>query len=172
MNENQPNFESLRRLLALKRHETPPPGYFNNFSSQVMARIRAGETEMADGWSGRFFASMPWLLGALQAVETRPVFAGGFATALCALLLFGAVIAQRPDSASTAFLQTAATPDATSFASATPAAQAAPVLPANQFMVADNSSNAMFSSFQPVAAASFGQIPVGAQFVNYSGSGN
>ena len=38
-------------------------------------------------------------------------------------------------------------------------------------MVADNSSNAMFSSFQPVAA-SFGQIPVGAQFVNYSGSGN
>ena len=102
MNENQPNFESLRRLLALKRHETPPPGYFNNFSSQVMARIRAGETETADGWSGRLFASMPWLLSALQAVETRPVFAGGFATALCALLLFGAVIAQRPDSASMA----------------------------------------------------------------------
>jgi hypothetical protein len=171
MNENQPNFESLRRLLALKRHETPPPGYFNNFSSQVMARIRAGETEMADSWSGRLFTSMPWLLSALQAVETRPVFAGGFATALCALLLFGAVIAQRPDSTSTAFLQPA-TSEPASFASATPSVPSALQPPANQFMVADNSTNPVFSSFQPVAAASFGQIPVGAQFVNYSGSGN
>src|SRR5208282_3392916 len=164
MNENQTNFESLRRLLALKRHETPPPGYFNNFSSQVMARLRAGETEMADGWSGRLFASMPWLLSALQAVETRPVFAGGFATALCAMLLFGAVIAQRPDSASTAFMQPAA-PDAASFASATPAAPSA-LQPVNQFMVADNSTNPVFSSFQAPSTASFSQIPVGAQFVN------
>ncbi len=171
MNENQPNFESLRRLLALKRHETPPPGYFNNFSSQVIARIRAGETEAANGWPARLFSSIPWLVNVLQAVETRPVFAGGFATALCGLLLFGAVIAQRPDSASTAFMPPAA-PGVASFASVTPPANpTASVLPANQFMVADNSTNPVFS-FQPPATVPFSQMPVGAQFVNYSGSGN
>jgi hypothetical protein len=169
MNEHQPNFESLRRLLALKRHETPPPGYFNNFSSQVMARIRAGETEVADGWLARLFASMPWLLGVLQAAETRPIFAGGFATALCALLLFGAVIAQRPDSVSTAFLQPASTLEAASLASATPSAPSALQQPVNQFMVADNSTNPV-TSLQSPSFASFSQIPVGAQFVNYSGN--
>ena len=39
-------------------------------------------------------------------------------------------------------------------------------------MVADNSTNPVFSSFQSPAPASFSQIPVSAQFVNYSGSGN
>ncbi len=69
MSENQPNFESLRRLLALKRHETPPPGYFNNFSRQVMARIRAGEAEAPASLSERLFAGMPWLLRWLEGLR-------------------------------------------------------------------------------------------------------
>jgi hypothetical protein len=37
----------LQQLLRLKRHETPPPGYFNEFSDKVLDRIRALESERA-----------------------------------------------------------------------------------------------------------------------------
>jgi hypothetical protein len=102
MNENKNNFESLRRLLALKRHETPPPGYFEKFSREVAVRIRAGEVGgMADA-----FERLPWLFRLLSAFETKPAFAGGFACALCLLLLFGIVYAERPDAAPLTLPQT------------------------------------------------------------------
>jgi hypothetical protein len=85
MSENENDFEALRRLLALKRHEIPPPGYFENFSSQVIGRIRANER----------VAELPWLLRFLQAFEARPAYPVAFASSLCMLLLFGIVSVQQ-----------------------------------------------------------------------------
>ncbi|HXC35269.1 MAG TPA: hypothetical protein VNV43_05300 [Candidatus Acidoferrales bacterium] len=81
MSENEENFEALRRLLALKRHEVPPPGYFEDFSGRVLGRIRAAEA----------VRELPWLLRLLQAFETKPAYPVAFASALCTLLLFGIV---------------------------------------------------------------------------------
>jgi len=44
------DFKSLRRLLALKRYEKPPPGFFEDFSARVMARIEAEEQMRARSW--------------------------------------------------------------------------------------------------------------------------
>ena len=85
MSENENNFESLRRLLALKQHEVPPPGYFEGFSGMVIARIRAGEAE----------ERLPWLLRFLQAFEARPAFPVALASGMCMMLLYGIVTVEQ-----------------------------------------------------------------------------
>jgi len=118
MNEYENNFESLRRLLVLKRHETPPPGYFNYFSSQVLQRIRAGDTGTSANWVEEMFGQAPWLEKLLQVFNVKPVFASAFAGALCLLLFLGIIYAERPDLASQPILQAATT--AASFAAVSP----------------------------------------------------
>jgi hypothetical protein len=170
MNENEQNFEPLRRLLALKRYETPPLGYFNNFSRQVLARIRAGEVETSASLADRLGIS--WLLKWIQAFETTPAYAGSFATVLCLLLLFGAIMAQRPEGPSQAFLQPAAreTAPLPMVATATPMAPPTLEQPSGQIMVEDNSTNPVINFQNPSLA--LGQTPFSAQFVNYPVSGN
>ena len=43
MNPEQENFDALRKLLALKRHEVPPPGYFDHLPRRISTRIHANE---------------------------------------------------------------------------------------------------------------------------------
>ena len=97
MNENEHDFEALRRLLALKRHETPPPGYFESFPGEVMARLRASQSVAQDGIAERLADRLPWLFRMIQAFENKPAFATAFASALCVLLLAGIVFAERPE---------------------------------------------------------------------------
>jgi len=119
MNENKNDFDALRQLLKLKRHETPPPGYFNHFSDQVIAHIRSGKAD--DVRAVKHVSGTSWLSNFLQLFELKPAFAGAFASALCLLLVFGVVYADRPDSGTQPFLPNADA-STSSFASVTPTA--------------------------------------------------
>ena len=163
MNENENNFESLRRLLVLKRYETPPPGYFNFFSSQVLQRIRAGDTGKSANWLEALFAQTPWREKLLQAFDVKPVFASAFAGALCLLLFLGIIYAERPEITSQPLLQ------------ATTAASLAAVSPVSLSQSADQtgivSSTDPVLSLQPVASL-FGQQTSLAQPVSFTIPGN
>jgi len=85
------NFEQLRKLLTLKRHEQPPPGYFHNFSREVIVRIKAGEsgeTAVSAWWAWEG----SWLQRVWGAFEARPVVAGAFGVAVCGFFVAGALI--------------------------------------------------------------------------------
>ena len=165
MNENENNFESLRRLLAHKRQELPPPGYFNSFSGQIIARIRAGEGRAIQTDAERYFSEVPWLLKLLQAFELKPAFAGAFASALVMVLVFGIVYADRTDSGAQPVLL-ASDQSSGSFAAVSPSALAQPAI-ANDLAASNNPA----TSLQPVASL-FGSQNVFAQPVSFSPSGN
>jgi len=94
MNPEQENFESLRRLLALKRHEQPPPGYFRDFSRQVIIRIEAGETPDESAFLEGLLQRAPWLRHLWTGVSAKPVLAGAFGMAVCGLLVSGIVYSE------------------------------------------------------------------------------
>ena len=97
MNQDTENFEKLRRLLTLKRYEQPPPRYFNDFSSQVITRIKRGER--GDGYAsvGRMLWEAPWLQRIWGAFEAKPLLAGAFGLAVCATLITGVIYSERTD---------------------------------------------------------------------------
>ena len=94
MNPGSQNFESLRRMLALKRHEQPPPGYFDRFSNTVIARLQAGDQGRKESLLERLFEQAPWLQRLWDGLEAKPVFAGAFGVAVCALLISGLVYSE------------------------------------------------------------------------------
>jgi len=94
MNQAPEEFEALRKLLKLKRYEQPPPGYFNSFSSQVMARL---EVEKHSRAVDLLSAEAPWARRLVRMLETNPFFAGAFGVAVCSLLIFGITSFQNVD---------------------------------------------------------------------------
>jgi hypothetical protein len=111
MDPERAQFDDLRRLLALKRHEVPPPGFFEAFPDRVRARILAESRAPAAPWWARWVARPGW----------RPALAGA-----CAVLAGGLLIWQfgaRPGGtvAPTQFPADAAAPARWAESSLTPA---------------------------------------------------
>jgi len=77
MRDQSQDFEQLRQLLALKRHETPPPGYFRDFSSRVIDRI---ERDQATSGAG-------WLRQMITFLRIRPAISASFCVATSLVLL-------------------------------------------------------------------------------------
>jgi hypothetical protein len=78
------NFNDLRKLLALKRHEQPPPGYFNHFSDKIIARIEAAGLAAQTQWWQRMFTS----------IEARPILACAYGLLIGGLLVVGMGVSQ------------------------------------------------------------------------------
>ena len=89
-------FAELRRLLKLKRHELPPPGYFNNFSLRVIQGIEAAKREKVRERGG-LWSEAPWLARLLQSLESNTLAAGSFAVALCVLMVGGIYYSEYAD---------------------------------------------------------------------------
>jgi hypothetical protein len=94
MDSDQNEFEQLRRLLALKRHEQPPPGYFSDFSAQVVSGIKSGDRAHDENGWGSLLWEAPWMVRLLSAFQQKPYVSGAFGVAVCGLLICGMVYAE------------------------------------------------------------------------------
>ncbi len=84
MNSSPDPFEPLLRLLACKRHEQPPPGYFDSFSRKVIVRLEADDLSEHSTW-------WEWIVARFDA---KPVLACAYGIAISGLLLTGFRLSQ------------------------------------------------------------------------------
>lgn len=92
MRTNDNEFTELRRLLALKRYEIPPPGYFQSFSTKVIARLETSEAASALPWWERW------------ALVLRPAAVCASGIAMCSLLVGALIAAQSHDTQAAPFM--------------------------------------------------------------------
>lgn len=84
MSNSPDDFASLKQLLAAKRYEQPPPGYFNDFSDRVISRIEAEDLNEYSSW-------WQWLIAKFDA---RPVLACVYGLTVSGLLLAGFTLSE------------------------------------------------------------------------------
>ena len=101
MNADPPDFEALQVLLKLKRYENPPPRYFNDFSSQVINRIKASRPRRSQ--HALESVSPAWLQRILSAFREGPILAGACAAGVLTMLAGGAIYTEKLESTAVGF---------------------------------------------------------------------
>jgi hypothetical protein len=79
MEPSAPNKDPLLRLLAIKRHEVPPPGFFDRLPNRILVNIRAG-SEIPD---------LPWWSRFWEFLIREPMVASSYTALAMGALLFG-----------------------------------------------------------------------------------
>ena len=77
----------LQKVLALKRHEAPPPRFFKGFSTQVIDRIHSPEP----------VGPRPFWQRLGDEIDSRPVLVCGSGIVVCGLLIVGLIASLRVD---------------------------------------------------------------------------
>jgi hypothetical protein len=89
MNPVDNQFDNLRRLLALKRHECPPPGHFDHLADRIRAALESGRGEPRPGF---------WTQLAAQ-FDFRPAFASALALVVGTAFYYGWSSSHAPEAA-------------------------------------------------------------------------
>jgi hypothetical protein len=148
MSDTQQDFEKLIKLLKLKRHEVPPPGYFTNFSAKIISRIEA-----ADGRE-----NVSWFKRMLCILETNPFAAGAFGASICGVLVAGITYSQFGEiseaSANTAgpSFEVADSGSAATSVQWTKSSSADSITPSTDPMFSTNVPGALFNNFDRLNA--------------------
>lgn len=145
MNSAPEDFDGLKKLLALKRCEQPPPAFFDHFSDKVIARIEAARQAPRLSLWQRLFPEL----------DARPVLACAYGLIITGLLVVGLGISESLESED----RGEATLGSPWFAAQTPAPAAVPasVSPAMRHSLADQNGGA--SSVLPVFSSSAARNP-------------
>jgi len=158
------NFEALRKLLAVKKHEAPPPGYFDHLASDIRSRLANGEHRQSDWWR-EMGEEASWLQRLWASLAERPAFAGAFGMMVCGLVLGGFYFSQKPE------VENATATLAESFKMQAPSSAPLQVgqVP-NPQVLASSSTNPVMAV--PTGASVFDQIGVQGQAAPVSFNGN
>lgn len=86
MKTEEHDFRELQKLLAVKRHEQPPPRFFRDFAEHVLSRLHTAEPPEPKTWWQRMGLDF----------DMKPALVCVWGIASCAALLYGIIVTLFP----------------------------------------------------------------------------